>query len=234
MAWSRLEIPRKLRRVGFQRSGISPRAPCRMLLALACLVDCCLTAVLDTEDWPQWYAIRPGRRVARDRHRRAALPMADSSSSGTLRCTLASPERWTRSSGGRDSDGRQHRAGVAGWRQRDRRPAVPRRQAADHPPARTTRRGCSRTTPVACRRRPTWSATGSRRRAGRSRPAKRPGLLTVRSETRCTGRRERWGAFPISRSRAHTHRRHGHPLQTVPSAGLIERPQEKNRVDALR
>ncbi len=28
------------------------------------------------------------------------------------------------------------------------------------------------------------------------------------------------GAFPISRSRAHTHRRHGHPLQTVPSAGL--------------
>ena len=44
----------------------------------------------------------------------------------------------------------------------------------------------------------------------------------------------RVGAFPISRSRAHTHRRHGHPLQTVPSAGLIERPQEKNRVDALR
>ena len=44
----------------------------------------------------------------------------------------------------------------------------------------------------------------------------------------------RAGAFPISRSRAHTHRRHGHPLQTVPSAGLIERPQEKNRVDALR
>ena len=44
----------------------------------------------------------------------------------------------------------------------------------------------------------------------------------------------RTGAFPISRSRAHTHRRHGHPLQTVPSAGLIERPQEKNRVDALR
>ena len=42
------------------------------------------------------------------------------------------------------------------------------------------------------------------------------------------------GAFPISRSRAHTHRRHGHPLQTVPSAGLIERPQEQNRVDALR
>ena len=42
------------------------------------------------------------------------------------------------------------------------------------------------------------------------------------------------GAFPISRSRAHTHRRHGHPLQTVPSTGLIERPQEKNRVDALR
>ena len=28
------------------------------------------------------------------------------------------------------------------------------------------------------------------------------------------------GAFSISRSRAHTHRRHGHPLQTVPSAGL--------------
>ena len=46
--------------------------------------------------------------------------------------------------------------------------------------------------------------------------------------------RVRAGAFPISRSRAHTHRRHGHPLQRVPSAGLIERPQEKNRVDALR
>ena len=46
--------------------------------------------------------------------------------------------------------------------------------------------------------------------------------------------RKQQGAFPISRSRAHTHRRHGHPLQTVPSAGLIERPQEKNRVDALR
>ena len=42
------------------------------------------------------------------------------------------------------------------------------------------------------------------------------------------------GAFPISRSRAHTHWRHGHPLQTVPSAGLIERAQEKNRFDALR
>ena len=48
------------------------------------------------------------------------------------------------------------------------------------------------------------------------------------------GNGDRMGAFPISRSRAHTHRRHGHPLQTVPSAGLIERPQEKNRVDALR
>ena len=47
-------------------------------------------------------------------------------------------------------------------------------------------------------------------------------------------RQQGMGAFPISRSRAHTHRRHGHPLQTVPSAGLIERPQEKNRVDALR
>ena len=53
----------------------------------------------------------------------------------------------------------------------------------------------------------------------------RAGLAEVRTEM---------GAFPISRSRAHTHRRHGHPLQTVPSAGLIERPQEKNRVDALR
>ena len=49
-----------------------------------------------------------------------------------------------------------------------------------------------------------------------------------------TNRRFDKGAFPISRSRAHTHRRHGHPLQTVPSAGLIERPQEQNRVDALR
>ena len=56
-------------------------------------------------------------------------------------------------------------------------------------------------------------------------------------ESEATSRPEitvRRGAFPISRSRAHTHRRHGHPLQTVPSAGLIERPQEKNRVDALR
>ena len=52
-----------------------------------------------------------------------------------------------------------------------------------------------------------------------------------RATDRCAGV---GGAFPISRSRAHTHRRHGHPLQTVPSAGLIERPQEKNRVDALR
>ena len=43
---------------------------------------------------------------------------------------------------------------------------------------------------------------------------------------RCTSTK---GRIPISRSRAHTHRRHGHPLQTVPSAGLIERPQEKNR-----
>ena len=50
----------------------------------------------------------------------------------------------------------------------------------------------------------------------------------------CKTTRSKGGAFPISRSRAHTHRRHGHPLQTVPSAGLIERPQEKNRVDALR
>ena len=33
-----------------------------------------------------------------------------------------------------DPDGRQHRAGVAGWRHRDRQPAVPRRQAADQPP----------------------------------------------------------------------------------------------------
>ena len=38
------------------------------------------------------------------------------------------------------------------------------------------------------------------------------------------GRHDEAGAFPISRSRAHTHWRHGHPLQTVPSAGLIERP----------
>ena len=56
------------------------------------------------------------------------------------------------------------------------------------------------------------------------------GELTPRSNPRHVT----MGAFPISRSRAHTHRRHGHPLQTVPSAGLIERPQEKNRVDALR
>ena len=30
------------------------------------------------------------------------------------------------------------------------------------------------------------------------------------------------------------HRRHGHPLQTVPSAGLIERTAGEDRVDALR
>ena len=60
--------------------------------------------------------------------------------------------------------------------------------------------------------------------------------MQVRRLSECTQRTyvETVGAFPISRSRAHTHRRHGHPLQTVPSAGLIERPQEKNRVDALR
>ena len=57
---------------------------------------------------------------------------------------------------------------------------------------------------------------------------------TVQSVVRGDGGLYGTGAFPISRSRAHTHRRHGHPLQTVPSAGLIERPQEKNRVDALR
>ena len=59
---------------------------------------------------------------------------------------------------------------------------------------------------------------------------------TARSSSMPTGSvpASETGAFPISRSRAHTHRRHGHPLQTVPSAGLIERPQEKNRVDALR
>ena len=65
-------------------------------------------------------------------------------------------------------------------------------------------------------------------------------VVWTRSSTSWRGRGGgglRWsalGAFPMSRSRAHTHRRHGHPLQTVPSAGLIERPPEKNRVDALR
>ena len=61
-------------------------------------------------------------------------------------------------------------------------------------------------------------------------------LVTTAQQTAANARTlsECKGAFPISRSRAHTHRRHGHPLQTVPSAGLIERPQEKNRVDALR
>ena len=66
-----------------------------------------------------------------------------------------------------------------------------------------------------------------------------PGLIDLHSHVYEHGtplgvNSDRVGAFPISRSRAHTHRRHGHPLQTVPSAGLIERPQEKNRVDALR
>ena len=31
--------------------------PCRMIAALACAVVCCLTAVLDAEDWPQWRGI---------------------------------------------------------------------------------------------------------------------------------------------------------------------------------
>ena len=59
-------------------------------------------------------------------------------------------------------------------------------------------------------------------------------VTNARGERRAAAAWVGAGAFPISRSRAHTHRRHGHPLQTVPSAGLIERPQEKNRVDALR
>ena len=62
----------------------------------------------------------------------------------------------------------------------------------------------------------------------------RLGVMTRRCSSMRATRARAPGAFPISRSRAHTHRRHGHPLQTVPSAGLIERPQEKNRVDALR
>lgn len=67
MTWSRSETYREtLLNVGFQMSGISPRAPRRMIAALACVVDCRLTAVLDTEDWLRWYAIRPGRRLARD------------------------------------------------------------------------------------------------------------------------------------------------------------------------
>ena len=33
------------------------RTPCRMIAALACAVVCCLTAVLDAEDWPQWRGI---------------------------------------------------------------------------------------------------------------------------------------------------------------------------------
>ena len=46
----------------------------------------------------------------------------------------------------------------------------------------------------------------------------------ARSRPLVVGETDAMGAFPISRSRAHTHWRHGHPLQTVPSAGLIERP----------
>ena len=67
----------------------------------------------------------------------------------------------------------------------------------------------------------------------RATEAKRNASAASAIDSASAGRIPR-GAFPISRSRAHTHRRHGHPLQTVPSAGLIERPQEKNRVDALR
>ena len=95
-----------------------------------------------------------------------------------------------------------------------RRPAGPdaRRVLAAGP----WRRG----TPVACR------PAGQRRVAS-------PGARCDASSDPAPRSASR-GAFPISRSRAHTHRRHGHPLQTVPSAGLIERPQEKNRVDALR
>ncbi len=71
---------------------------------------------------------------------------------------------------------------------------------------------------------------GTLRRVGYWDEETRRSYVFVTNNTTWVGK----GAFPISRSRAHTHRRHGHPLQTVPSAGLIERPQEKNRVDALR
>ena len=78
----------------------------------------------------------------------------------------------------------------------------------------------------------TWRTPTSRRDPNPRRLLERP-ANPVRKH-RPWAATQRLGAFPISRSRAHTHRRHGHPLQTVPSAGLIERPQEKNRVDALR
>ena len=65
--------------------------------------------------------------------------------------------------------GGRHRTGVAGGGRGDRQPAVPGRQAAaSRTSARTTCRGCSGPTPGACRPRPISSATGSRRRAGRS------------------------------------------------------------------
>ena len=46
------------------------------------------------------------------------------------------------------------------------------------------------------------------------------GRLQVLTLFKALCRRHPGGAFPISRSRAHTYRRHGHPLETVPSAGL--------------
>ena len=33
------------------------RTSCRMIAPLACAVVCCLIAVLDAEDWPQWRGI---------------------------------------------------------------------------------------------------------------------------------------------------------------------------------
>ncbi len=59
--------------------------------------------------------------------------------------------------------GTRSRAGLAGGRRLDREPTVSGRQAADHAP----RRGCSRPMPAGRPRKPIWSATGSRRQAGR-------------------------------------------------------------------
>ena len=116
-------------------------------------------------------------------------------------------------------------------------------------------RACSQATPTSAI--PATTSAASRRQTYPTRPTESFSRHGARGATARTSSRRwpkhvktctfRWsrpkrrqapetstGAFPISRSRAHTHRRHGHPLQTVPSAGLIERPQEKNRVDALR
>ena len=126
------------------------------------------------------------------------------------------------------------------------REAPAARRADERPPVRgppgRQRTLAARSVAGSDRRRPRRPRQGRRRLRGAQRRTSRSRASNIQTKVVTTlfalfAEVERdldSGAFPISRSRAHTHRRHGHPLQTVPSAGLIERPQEKNRVDALR